>query len=77
MCAGRPSALLVPQWPTASFGRIGAVCRGARYFTANQLHRQPDNQLHRQPDYHDGKALRVKPYSLFRVKTEGSPLRLR
>jgi hypothetical protein len=42
---------------------------GYLYFTANQLHRQPD--------YHDGKDLRVKPYSLFRVKIEGSPVRLK
>jgi len=35
------------------------------------------NQLHRQPNYHDGRDLRVKPYSLFRVKVDGKPVRLR
>jgi sugar lactone lactonase YvrE len=34
------------------------------------------NQLHRQPNYHDGKDLRQKPYSLFRVKVDGKPVRL-
>jgi len=34
------------------------------------------NQLHRQPNYHDGKDLRQKPYSLFRVKLDGKPVRL-
>jgi sugar lactone lactonase YvrE len=42
---------------------------GYLYFTANQLQRQAD--------YHDGKDLRVKPYSLFRVKIDGTPVRLR
>ena len=34
------------------------------------------NQLHRQPDYHDGKDLRAKPYSLFRVRINAEPVRL-
>ena len=42
---------------------------GYLYFTANQLHRQPN--------YHNGQDLRVKPYSLFRVKVDGTPVRLR
>lgn len=42
---------------------------GYLYFTAVQLHRQPD--------YHDGRDVRVKPYSLFRVKIDGTPVRLR
>lgn len=35
------------------------------------------NQLHRQPDYTGGVDQRTKPYGLFRVKTDGTPLRLR
>ncbi len=35
------------------------------------------NQLHRQPNYHDGRDLREKPYSLFRVKIDGKPVRLK
>lgn len=42
---------------------------GHLYFTANQLHRQPD--------YHNGKDERERPYVLFRVKTDGTPVRLR
>jgi sugar lactone lactonase YvrE len=42
---------------------------GYLYFTANQLHRQPD--------YNDGHDLREKPYSLFRVRIDGTPVRLR
>ena len=42
---------------------------GYLYFTANQLHRQPN--------YHNGQDLRVKPYSLFRVKVDAAPVRLR
>jgi hypothetical protein len=35
------------------------------------------NRLHRQADYHDGNGLREKPYSLFRVKIDGTPVQLR
>lgn len=42
---------------------------GYLYFTANQLHRQPQ--------YHQGKDLREKPYSLFRTRIDAQPVRLR
>ena len=42
---------------------------GYLYFTANQLHRQAI--------FHDGKDLRVKPYVLFRVRVDGTPVRLK
>ena len=32
------------------------------------------NQLHRQKGYNYGKDLRIKPYSLFRVKIDGTPI---
>lgn len=35
------------------------------------------NQLHRQKGYNYGKDLRVKPYSLFRVKIDGTPILLK
>jgi len=35
------------------------------------------NQLHRQKDYTGGQDRREKPYVLFRVKTDGTPVRLR
>ncbi len=52
-------------WPDT----LSVADDGYLYFTANQLHRQPD--------YHDGKDLREKPYSLFRVKIDGTPVMLR
>lgn len=42
---------------------------GYLYFTANQLHRQPQ--------YQQGKDLREKPYSLFRTRIDSQPVRLR
>ncbi|RJX83372.1 L-dopachrome tautomerase-related protein [Pseudomonas sp. LS-2] len=48
-------------WPdTLSIGPDGYL-----YFTANQLQRQAG--------FHDGKDLRVKPYSLLRVKIDAAP----
>lgn len=35
------------------------------------------NQLHRQSKYHEGKDLRVKPYTLFRVKIDAQPVLLK
>jgi sugar lactone lactonase YvrE len=52
-------------WPdTLSLANDGYL-----YFTANQLHRQPQ--------YNDGKDLRQKPYFLFRVKTDAKPVSLK
>lgn len=52
-------------WPDT----LSVASDGYLYFTANQLHRQPT--------YHNGKDLRVKPYSLFRTRIDASPVRLR
>ena len=52
-------------WPDT----LSLAADGYLYFTANQLHRQPS--------YHNGKDLRVKPYSLFRIKVDATPVRLR
>lgn len=52
-------------WPDT----MSLATNGYLYFTANQLHRGPD--------YHDGQDLRVKPYSLFRVRVDASPVLLR
>ena len=41
---------------------------GYLYFTANQLHRQPD--------YNHGRDKRSKPYSLFRVRVNAEPVQL-
>lgn len=49
-------------WPDT----LSLASDGYLYFTANQLHRQPS--------YHAGKDLRVYPYVLFRVKTDGHPI---
>lgn len=34
------------------------------------------NQIHRQPNFHNGKDLRQKPYSLFRVRIDAKPVLL-
>lgn len=52
-------------WPDT----LSVATNGYLYFTANQLHRQPN--------YHNGKDLRQKPYSLFRTKIDASPVRLK
>ncbi len=36
-----------------------------------------NNQLNRQKGYNFGKDLRVKPYTLFKIKTDGEPIRLK
>jgi len=35
------------------------------------------NELQRQPSYHNGKDLRVKPYKLYRVKVDATPVALK
>lgn len=52
-------------WPDT----LSLATNGYLYFTANQLHRQSR--------FHDGKDLRVKPYSLFRIRIEAQPVLLR
>jgi sugar lactone lactonase YvrE len=51
-------------WPDT----LALAADGYLYFTANQLHRQPD--------YQEGRDLRVTPYSLFRVKVDATPVQL-
>ena len=52
-------------WPdTLSLARDGYL-----YVTANQLHRQPR--------YNKGKDLRVKPYTVFRIRVNAQPVMLR
>ncbi|CAM3209220.1 major royal jelly family protein [Pseudomonas floridensis] len=52
-------------WPDT----LSVANDGYLYFTANQLHRQAG--------FHGGKDLRVKPYSLMRVKIDGTPVKTR
>ncbi len=52
-------------WPDT----MSLATNGYLYFTANQLHRGAD--------YHYGKDLRVKPYSLFRIKVDATPVLLK
>jgi sugar lactone lactonase YvrE len=52
-------------WPDT----LSVASDGYLYFTANQLHRQAR--------YHNGKDLRQKPYSLFRVRIAAQPVVLR
>jgi sugar lactone lactonase YvrE len=52
-------------WPdTLSLGADGYL-----YVTSNQLHRQPQ--------FNNGRDLRQKPYSLFRIPVDGKPVTLR
>lgn len=48
---------------------MSVASNGFLYFTANQLHRQAG--------YNNGRDLRRKPYQLFRVKIDGSPVLLK
>jgi sugar lactone lactonase YvrE len=52
-------------WPDT----LSLAADGYLYFTANQLHRMGR--------FHDGKDLRRKPYSLFRVRVDAHPVWLR
>lgn len=52
-------------WPDT----LSVAANGYLYFTANELHRQPS--------YHYGKDLRVKPYRLYRVKDNATPVLLK
>lgn len=52
-------------WPDT----LSVAGDGFLYFTANQLHRQPQ--------FHKGRDLREKPYSLFRVRIDAGPVRLK
>jgi len=51
-------------WPDT----LSLASDGYLYVTANQLHRQPS--------FNQGRDLRRKPYSLFRVRVDASPVRL-
>jgi sugar lactone lactonase YvrE len=52
-------------WPDT----LSVAADGFLYFTANQLHRQPQ--------FHEGKDLRQHPYSLFRIRIDGGPVLLK
>lgn len=52
-------------WPDT----LSVAADGYLYFTANQLHRQPQ--------FHEGIDLRAKPYTLFRVKIDAGPVLLK
>jgi len=52
-------------WPDT----MSVASNGYLYFTANQLHRQAQ--------FHEGKDLREKPYTLFRIKIDAGPVLLK
>ena len=60
-------------WPDT----MSVAANGYLYFTANELQHFTANELQRQGSYHSGKDLRVKPYRLYRVKIDGSPVLLK
>jgi sugar lactone lactonase YvrE len=64
-------------------GRYETLVRDARALWPDTLAVAGDgflyliaNQLHRQPHFHNGEDKRKKPYSLFRVRVDGTPVRL-
>ncbi len=52
-------------WPDT----LSVATDGNLYFTANQFHRQAQ--------FHEGKDLRQKPYTLFRIKIDAGPVLLK
>jgi sugar lactone lactonase YvrE len=52
-------------WPDT----LSVASDGYLYFTANQLHRQAQ--------FHEGRDLREKPYTLFRIKIDAGPVLLK
>lgn len=52
-------------WPDT----LSVAVDGCLYVTANQLHRQAR--------YHQGRDLREKPYTLFRMRIDAQPVLLR
>jgi sugar lactone lactonase YvrE len=52
-------------WPDT----MSVASNGFLYFTANQLHRSAQ--------FHEGKDLREKPYTLFRIKIDAGPVLLK
>ncbi|MEP9380107.1 L-dopachrome tautomerase-related protein [Aquabacter sp. CN5-332] len=52
-------------WPDT----LSVAANGYLYFTANQLHRQPQ--------FHQGEDLREKPYVLFRIRIDAGPVLLK
>jgi hypothetical protein len=65
MARSRPWSTTRALWPDT----LAVAGDGFLYGTANQLHRQPR--------FHEGKDLRQKPYVLFRVRIDASPVRLK
>lgn len=52
-------------WPDT----LAVARNGYLYFTANQLHRQPN--------FHNGRDRRVKPYSIMRIRIDAGPVLLK
>ena len=72
-----------PDLPDVLTLKSGAKVTDARMWWPDSLSLAVDgylyvtcNQLHRQPKFHNGADLRKKPYYLFRVKTDGTPVML-
>ena len=69
---GRPGGpyTLLAQAPTIYWpDTMSVATNGYLYFTGNELQRQPN--------YHNGKDLRVKPYKLYRIKDNATPVLLK
>ncbi len=66
---GGPYKVLAQVAPRYWIDTMSAATNGYLYFTANELALLPS--------YHYGKDLRVKPYTLYRVKTRKQPVLLK
>jgi hypothetical protein len=58
-----------PRWDDPVDFTVSLATDGYLYFTVNQLHRGPR--------FHRGKDLRERPFGLFRVRVDASPVLLR
>ncbi|WP_262107595.1 major royal jelly family protein [Arthrobacter sp. Marseille-P9274] len=74
----------VLRWASGSDGAWETVTHDTRLLWPDTLSLARDgylyviaNQLHRQSDYQNGEDLRVKPYTLFRIRVDAEPVLLR
>jgi sugar lactone lactonase YvrE len=71
-------------WRRNPDGMVDKIARDERLSWPDRLYLAPDgnlyataSQFHRSPWFHYGKDLRVKPYYLFRIKTDAEPVQLK
>jgi hypothetical protein len=70
-----PSQYTRPSAAPAGYQRPASPAPGVAPLGDDDLY-LVSNQLHRQKQFHGGKDQREKPYVLWRLKTDGTPVRL-